>query len=969
PWELLYNSALNQFFSLSVKTPVVRYLDLPASLQPWEVKPPLRVLVMISSPVDYPRLQIEREWDKLKDAFQDLEYRGLAQLERLEEATLDALQKRLQNGEYHIFHFIGHGAFDRKAQDGLLILENEDELGDPVNGERLGILLHDHPSLRLALLNACEGARGDGCDTFTGLAQRFVQQGLPAVIAMQFPVSDETAITLSHVFYETLAKGHPVDAALAEARKAVFTQINEAEWAAPVLFMRSPDGRIFDFAHARETMPLYAATVPGPAIAQPVPPARKRKSKLLPIGIALAALLLAFVAYRLISKPASKPTSPKVVAVLPFAVTGSEEYAAFGKGMVDLLSTNLDGADELRSVDPRAILSCRVEKQRANFGPKHGHKIATRFGAGLFVLGSITEAMGRLRIHATLYECNNEPQILAQAQVEGEATELFNLVDQLAAQLLASQSFSPNAEMGRIAVLTTSSLPAFKAYLEGENALEEGDFEQAAASLQRAVKIDTAFALAYYRLSIVDWWFGRIANSQAAAEKAVRHSDRLSARERRLLQALLAVKRGATIEAEKLLRSILDDYPDDVEALWQLGEVLFHGGPFRGRSITESREFWERVLELKPTHIFAALHLARLAALEGKRAELDTLTQRALALQQENEPTFEIQVLRAFALQDKAQQTQILQALRQRRAATLLHTVWNLAVYCGDLSNAENAALQLALPPRPHEVRAVGHVVLAHLALAEGRWRTAQMELAKAERLDRATGIEYRALLSAMPFLPVSETDFAAIRASVEQLSANTTASATPATDYFGVHDDLHPHLRSYLVGLLSIRLGQGEAAIEYANALEQLGGAPVAITLAGDLAQSLHAQVARYLAQPADALVLLEQNKMESSYELAVASSFYAQSYERYLRASLLHELGRLDEALNWYNSFGEFSVYDLACLAPSHLQRGEIYETMGEREQAIQHYTRFITLWQNCDPELKPMITNAEARLAQLK
>jgi tetratricopeptide (TPR) repeat protein len=965
PWELLYNSALDQFLSLSVKTPVVRYLDLPASPQPWEVKPPLRVLVMISNPADYPRLQVEREWSKLKEAFHGLENRGLAQLECLEEATLGALQKRLQNGEYHIFHFIGHGVFDRKAQDGLLILENEEERGEPVNGERLGVLLHDHPSLRLVLLNACEGARGGSCDTFTGLAQRFVQQGLPAVIAMQFPVSDETAITLSQVFYEIFAKGHPVDAALTEARKAVFTQVNAAEWAAPVLFMRSPDGRIFDFAQAQETMPLHAATVPAPAVAPP----RKRKNKLLPLGIALAAILLVFIAYRLISKPASPPTSPKVVAVLPFVVTGSEEYAAFGKGMVDLLSTNLDGADELRCVDPRALLSYVVKKHDAEFAPEQCSKIAARFGAGLLVLGNITEAMGRLRIHATLYECNNGPQILAQAQVEGEAAELFNLVDQLTTQLLAGQSFAPSTEMRRIAAVTTNSLPAFKAYLEGENAVDEGDFEAATMALQRAVEIDTAFALAYYRLSIVEWWFGHMANSQAAAEKAVRYSARLSARESQLLQASLAVKRGATLEAERLFRNILDTYPDDVEALWQLGEVLFHGGPLRGGAIAESRELWERVLELKPTHVFAALHLSRLAALEGKRAELDTLTQRILALQQENAPAFEIETLRAFALQDKAQQTQMLQALRQRHADTVLRTVWNLAVYCGDLPNAEKVARLLTLPARSQEVRAVGHVLLAHLALAQGRWKAAQMELTKAEQLDRATGVEYRALLSATPFLPVAETNLAAIRASIERLGLVATTSATPAMDYFGVHDDLHPHLRSYLLGLLSVRLGQSEAAIACANNLEQLGGAPVAVTLAGDLSQSLHAQVARSLAQPADALILLEQNKMEASYELAVASPFYAQVYERYMRATLLQELGRLDEAINWYNSLGEFSVYDLVYLAPSHLQRGEIYETMGERKQAVQHYTRFIALWQNCDPELKLMTAEAETRLAQLQ
>lgn len=69
PWELLNNSSLNQFLALSVKTPIVRYLNLPAPLRPCEIKPPLRVLVMISSPANYPKLDVEAEWAKLKEAF------------------------------------------------------------------------------------------------------------------------------------------------------------------------------------------------------------------------------------------------------------------------------------------------------------------------------------------------------------------------------------------------------------------------------------------------------------------------------------------------------------------------------------------------------------------------------------------------------------------------------------------------------------------------------------------------------------------------------------------------------------------------------------------------------------------------------------------------------------------------------------------------------------------------------------
>ncbi len=246
PWEYLYNPALNRFFSLSVETPIVRYLELPEPIQPLAIQPPLKILVMISSPQDYPPLDVEREWTKLKDALRDLEERGGVVLERLDEATLSALQKKLRRRVYHIFHFVGHGGFDAHAQDGVLILEDENKRARPVSGQDLGTLLHDQRSLRLAVLNACEGTRTSRSDPFAGAAQSLVQQGLPAVIAMQFEITDDAAITLAHEFYGALADGYPTDAALAEARKAIFAQGNDIEWGTPVLYLRAPDGRIFD---------------------------------------------------------------------------------------------------------------------------------------------------------------------------------------------------------------------------------------------------------------------------------------------------------------------------------------------------------------------------------------------------------------------------------------------------------------------------------------------------------------------------------------------------------------------------------------------------------------------------------------------------------------------------------------------------------------------------------------------------
>ncbi len=236
PWEYLYSPALNRYFALSNTTPVVRYLDLPERIPPLIVQPPLRLLAMIASPRDAPPLDVELEWNKLHSALQALEDQGLVVLERLEPPTLATLQRRLRISACHILHFVGHGAFDEATQDGLLLLEDEEGRGRAVSAQDLGVLLHDHQSLRLVVLNSCEGARTSRLDPFAGSAQSLVQQGIPAVVAMQFEISDEAAIAIAHEFYAALAVDYPVDAALAEARKAAFTSGNSVEWGIPVLY-------------------------------------------------------------------------------------------------------------------------------------------------------------------------------------------------------------------------------------------------------------------------------------------------------------------------------------------------------------------------------------------------------------------------------------------------------------------------------------------------------------------------------------------------------------------------------------------------------------------------------------------------------------------------------------------------------------------------------------------------------------
>ncbi|MGE3075038.1 MAG: CHAT domain-containing protein [Dehalococcoidia bacterium] len=265
PWEFLFDQSARRFVALSVDSPVVRFLDVPGVTTPLKVAPPIKILAVIASPSDFEPLQVEDEWKRLQAVADSV---TALSIERLEKPTLSELQRALRR-EYHILHFVGHGGFDEATQDGLLVFEDEQGRGNEVSATYLATLLHDADSLRLAVLNACDGARGSRTDQFAGVAQSLLQQGVPAVVAMQFEISDDAALTFAREFYGAFAEGLPLEAALAEARKSMFAEQNDSEWATPVLYLRSVGSDIFEISQpAVETPPDPEAVT---RIMEPVP--------------------------------------------------------------------------------------------------------------------------------------------------------------------------------------------------------------------------------------------------------------------------------------------------------------------------------------------------------------------------------------------------------------------------------------------------------------------------------------------------------------------------------------------------------------------------------------------------------------------------------------------------------------------------------------------------------------------------
>ncbi len=253
PWELLRPEG-EDFLVLSHETPIVRHLEVarPAGNRPAVRE--LRVLAVLAQPKDQPPLNLEREWHALEKIWQD---HPSVRLVRCENPSFNELLAALEDGCFHVLHFMGHSGFDPDAKQWVLCFQEEDGGTDYVPAAQLGEELSDfRRPLRLVILNACETARvgeraSGGAFPGGGVAAAMVSAGLTGVVAMQAPISDRAAIELSKALYHRLAAGEPLERSVTIARKRIRRcerrgLAKPAEWATPVVFLRTEDGELFD---------------------------------------------------------------------------------------------------------------------------------------------------------------------------------------------------------------------------------------------------------------------------------------------------------------------------------------------------------------------------------------------------------------------------------------------------------------------------------------------------------------------------------------------------------------------------------------------------------------------------------------------------------------------------------------------------------------------------------------------------
>lgn len=703
---------------------------------------------------------------------------------------------------------------------------------------------------------------------------------------------------------------------------------------------------------------------PSPSSASAVSPARNRTAMALLVVAVLAAV--AFGGLRLWQAP-SAAASADVVAVFPFAVRGGTELDYLGDGMVSLLATKLDGAGSLRSVDPRALLSRLAEEGSPGSDPEAAARTAGRLGAGRMVLGDVLAGGDRIRVNASLYEVGGgTPRKVVDGTAEGPAEAVFALVDEVAAQLLAD-AVGPSARVRRIAAVTTSSLPAFRSYVEGDLALREGRFAEAVEALERAVELDSLFALAWYRLSLATEYRGLAHDAQDAARRALENAGRLSERDRRLLEAFVAWRSGDSHTAERLYRAHVSTYPDDVEAWFELGEVLFHLNPLRGRSFLESEDAFRRVLSLEPGHAGSLIHMIRISYAQRDLPAMDTLL-AVLEREEGGDRTLENQALQAFAHGDPARIERVLARLGEAGDGDIAFALWVVGTYGANLDGAVAITDIMVRPQGSPELRALGHTARAFFAAGRGRWTEAARELAAVAPLDPGMALENEAWLALLPIAPTGPEDLFRIRDRLAAMdSATLDHTAATRNSLFSGLNGQHRVVREYLLGLTTASLGDAVAADSFATRVLRYRDAVPNPALLDDYARSIRARLLLRRGRPAEAMTLLEQLNLAGAYPL-FWSPFHHFALERFTIAETLLALGRGEEALERYTNLVGTSSLELVLLNPARLRRAEILEDMGRRDEAAELYRRFLDAWTDPDPELAYLREEARLGLARL-
>ncbi len=502
-----------------------------------------------------------------------------------------------------------------------------------------------------------------------------------------------------------------------------------------------------------------------PLVPKPSPVRRRRLLVAATIVIAVGAAGAAawpWIRDRLNPGP---PLDPELVAVFPFRVSGSDPNLGYlREGMVDLLAAKLTGEAGPRAIEPRTILAALPKGSHAADLPEiDALRLALRLGAAHAVFGSVVATSGRLLLSASVSGSRSGGKP-AHVEAQGPADSLARLVDQLTALLLAE--FSGNTGLER-AELTTRSLPALRAFLAGQAAQRRGQTEKSLEHFERAIDVDSTFALAALGAYKAKIWMG-VADSltDRAGRLAWAGRDRLGSRDRATVVAWLGPRYPArSTERERInaLEHVVRIAPERAESWYLLGNKLYHHGRLFAMpdAWSRARAALREARELDPSYAAPIIDLFEMAVVDRDTAAVRELADRYVALGPSGEWAEYFRFLAALVLEDAP----ALATLRSRMPKMDLRTLRGLGYKLNEfeigISDAQRASELAAKRASTREDRFAAYRDWALREFDWGRPRRARELLREARAVELTPGFADRMEIQAALF---SEGDEEAAR-------------------------------------------------------------------------------------------------------------------------------------------------------------------------------------------------------------
>jgi tetratricopeptide (TPR) repeat protein len=593
--------------------------------------------------------------------------------------------------------------------------------------------------------------------------------------------------------------------------------------------------------------------------------------------------------------------------------------------------------------------------------PEEGATLAARIGAGNYVTGNLLEAGGRITITVHLHQAGGNGKAPSRATAEGQATDVFTMVDGLVADLVADSMSAAGDRLTTMAATTSHSLEATKSYLRGEQLLRAGRYRESAEAYDAATRLDPGFALAHYRKSIAADWIDAF-DIRSSADRALEFADELPERERALLQALQLRRQGRGHDAEQAYRAILHRYPEDVEAWTQLGETLFHENPRYGRSMLESSETFDRILQLEPDNGNARIHLARLHALTGDLEALAENARQFAASAPDSERALEVEALYAFSSNDPAQQAAVLERLTPKPAPFLFYSAHGVARFARSADGARR------ILEAGDSSTALLVSVRASSYLEQGQRDAFEKLLAGFHDGESPTWELYRAFLLTSGSVPADEPRMRALLARLEGISAKDVLESAWLPPYEDYTEEFARFELDYYRSLLLIQTGQLDAAREIMRGMEQAGPFAVLGSVHRDVLTGLDAEIHLRAGDDGAALDALRTLRHDVPHAISVRSIADG-SRQRFLRAELERRIGDLQRSKAYYLGLDEsWSWWDSIYRPKLYRALGEIAVREEQPEVAAKWYGRLLELWKDCDPALQAERAEVESALRAL-